>query len=153
MPPKILHSPTILLKKSAARIIERWITSQYWLFLKDCVFTVDERYSGAGLEPVRPFPVEEPYLQFLWWRAWNKRRIADNKFRQGMATNLYCVARKLVFALFFEGSKNYILKRAFNEADDILKTRIVNVYKNIPDEITVTHQDGTIDKMCPKEIL
>lgn len=153
MSPARIEMPGIVLNRAKARVYRRWIESNYWYFLKDCCKTIDDRYAGAGLDPVRAFPVDEPYLQYLWFKAWKDRRVAANKFRQGMATNLYCVARKLVFVLFFEGSSSYILKRAFKEADIILKTRIMGMWESIPERVRIKHEDGTIDEIEPKELL
>ena len=46
--------------------------------------------------------------------------------------------------LFIEGSSGYVLKRAFNEADVILKTRIMNMYSNIPERLEIREWDGVI---------
>ena len=136
------NPPSIILNKTIAQTYERWINSYYWEFCKDCLYTVDDKYAAYGLDPVRNFPANEPYVKYLWGKAWIKRRISLNKFRQGFLTNLYCVTRKLVFALFIEGSSSYILKRAFNEADVILKTRIMNMYANIPDRLEFRSYDS-----------
>ena len=138
----------IIMDKVIAQFYERWINSYYWEFCKDCLYTIDDKYAAYGLDPVRKMPTQEPYLKYLWGIAWIKRRVSQNKFRQGFLTNLYCVARKLVFGLFIEGSSSYVLKRAFNEAEVILRTRIMNMYHNIPDQIELRQYDhpalGTI---------
>lgn len=137
-----VRSPAIILNRGVAEWIERWVTSYYWEFCKDCLYTVDDRFAGVNLDPVRNFPGNERYVKYLWGKAWIERRLCENKFRQGFLTNLYCVARKLVFVLFIEGSSGYVLKRAFNEADVILKTRIVNMYHNIPERLEVREWDS-----------
>lgn len=138
------QSPSIILNKGLAKTLERWVSSYYWEFCKDCLYTVDDKWAAYGIDPVRNFPGNEAYVKYLWGKAWIERRVAENKFRQGFLTNLYCVARKLVFVLFIEGSSGYILKRAFNEADVILKTRIINMYNYIPDRLEVREWDSEL---------
>jgi len=135
-------SPSIILNKALAKTLERWVSSYYWEFLKDCCYTVDDKWAAYGIDPVRNFPGNEAYVKYLWGKAWIERRVVENKFRQGFLTNLYCVARKLVFVLFIDGSSGYVLKRAFNEADVILKTRIMNMYQYIPDRLEIREWDS-----------
>ena len=136
-------SPTIILNQAIAETYERWINSYYWEFARDCAYTTDDKYAAYGLDPVRKFPCDEPYVAYLYGKAWIKRRMSANKLRQALATNLLCVLRKLIFGLFIDGSSSYILKRAFNEADVILRTRIMNMYNNIPEKLEIrsfTHE-------------
>lgn len=147
-------TPVMIWTDNDRWLVKRWVESSGWYFVKDCLRTSDDRYASVGLNPVRPAPVDEPYIQYLWAKSWQERRIAVNKFRQGFATNLFCVYRKLVFLLLIQGSSSYILKRAFKEADTILKTRIMNTYNLIPNKIQVWRDDiGRMIEVCPKEIL
>jgi hypothetical protein len=119
----------------------RWLGSYGWYWVKDCVFTNDERYAAMGLMSKRKFPSGEKYLQYMWWKAWMERRLAVNKFRQGMATWLFGGILNLYIALFIEGSKCYILKRSFDEADQILKHKCMFIYENIPNEYKELHPE------------
>ena len=145
-------SPTILLSRVREAVITRWIESRGWYMVKDCFVTTDSRIAGTGYSPYRVFPYNEPFLKYLWARMWQYKRLALVKFRQGMATNLIAAARNLVLSLLFEGSQNFILKRTFEEADHILKYRVMELWRNIPHRVKVPI-DGKIVEVEPKEIL
>lgn len=141
----------IILDDLKLRVYERWLTNS-WAWISDCVITNDERYAGMGLSPKRAYPVNELCLQYIWWESWQSRRVVVDKFRQGGATWLFGVLRNLYPAIFFEGSKCFILKRAFNEADQILKTRIMFVVNNFPERKEII-LDGRKTIIHPKEWL
>lgn len=153
-PSAVITTPTIIWTDNDRYIVKRWVESMGWLFVSDCLFTSDDRYASVGLNPVRPAPINEKYLAYMWAKAWIQRRLGVNKFRQGFATNLFCVFRKLVFLLLIQGSSCYILKRSYKEADTILKARIMSTYDLIPKTISVWRDDiGREIEINPKEIL
>lgn len=148
------RTPTIIWTDNDRWIVKRWVESYGWYFVKDCLSTSDDRYASVGLNPVRQAPCDERYIQYLWAKSWKERRLAVNKFRQGFATNLFCVFRNMVFLLLIQGSSSYILKRSYKEADTILKTRIMNTYNLIPKLIRIWREDiGKEVEISPREIL
>lgn len=149
--------PVILLDSVKEAVLNRWLDSKGWYLVEDCFKTTDNRVAGTGYSPIRDFPVDEPFLRYLWAMMWMHRRLALLKFRQGMLSNLV-IARSFAIGLLFEGSRNYILKRSFKEADDFLEFRIMEIWRNIPEEIEVplktrNHINGAMFKIRPKEIL
>lgn len=149
--------PSVVLNKVREACINRWLDSRGWYLVKDCFKTTDGRIAGTGEHPVRDFPVDEPYLAYLWGRMWQAKRIAVVKFRQAMLSNLI-IARNLTIALLYEGSRNYILKRTFDEADEFLEYRTMELWRNIPEVIEVPLKtdfaaNGKMFKIYPREIL
>lgn len=148
---KTYNPQVIILDKLKAKVYERWLTNPLKL-VGDCFFTNDERYAGAGFSPIRPYPVGEVAIQYIWWKSFLEKTLHVDKFRQGTATWLLAVARNLVTVLLHEGTKCYILKRKFKEADDILQQRVMFVYNNIPEKKRILI-DGVEEIIYPKEML
>lgn len=151
MPEKVYNPNVIVLDNLKARIYRRWLENP-WKLVGDCFFTNDERYASIGLSPIRAYPIGEVALQYIWWKSFIERTLHVDKIRQVTATWLLAVARNLVTVLLHEGTKCYILKRKFKEADDILKQRVMFVYDHIPEKKRII-LDGQEEVIYPKEML
>ena len=116
-------------------VYERWLTSPHYWF-KDCVITIDEARSELGLDPVRRWPHEEDYLKYLLHYSDKYPVLMVNKSRRMMATWIFSI-RLLYKILFFQGQANFIICKKFDDAFGIMKDRIISVYENIPEQITV----------------
>lgn len=124
-------SPSILITKTELKLWSRWIQSPFY-FVKDCIMTTDESRAALGFQSIRPFPIEEKYLRLAWMISDTYPVTFWNKSRRMLMSWMFCV-RLMYKSIFLPNTANYVICYKFDDADYMLKYRIMSLYNNIPE--------------------
>lgn len=103
-----------------------------WVFVTDCVWTVNEHSANKGQEAIQPLVGEgDDYLEFLT-RRWQKRGRQQWKKSRQLRVTWLLAALMLHEALDLRGIRDGYQAKKFEDADAYLRDRFWFIYQHIP---------------------